>query len=406
MDWKREASQMCDIYSNSALTIATPISRDSSESMIEKRKSSNIISDASAGPATVSTIVDSDRNTRYGMWISSHRAPPDFFVDFEDWTVFNLNRFRSTASGKDTWIERAWTYQEWILSPRVLHIHNMTLWDCYEGYGNEVTCRSMTPTNMIRNPHHLGSSTMSWEDVVVEFTARGIGKATDRLPALAGLATRHAQKTGHTYLAGLWLEKLPCELLWNRSGGEERPQRKEGYPTWTWASIEAPVIFPVGDGGDLDKFVATASVMATSCRYEQPGTLSQCVSGWLHIRGAVCLVDTWQERIYREGASIIRLEPAARAIGKFGNWWRGFLDVNDGKGFGEAVNERKIYILYVGRRLSPLGSIEELYGIILEKMSEGQLGFDCFRRLGACNRSDDSEDEIGCGWDEIGLHLV
>lgn len=205
-DWSQEASQMCDIYNNSTLPIATPIALDSTESIIQKRKASKLLSDSS-GAGTVSTIVTGS-NTNYGMWTTSNLVPADLFLHFFGWEFFNLER----VTAKPPWLGQAWTYQEWMLSPRVLHMHDMTLWDCSGGYGNELSHRSLTPTNIIRDPDHLGNKT-SWKDGITEFTARGIGKGTDRLPALAGLAHRHAQKTGQTYLAGLWVENFPFELL-------------------------------------------------------------------------------------------------------------------------------------------------------------------------------------------------
>ena len=79
-----------------------------------------------------------------------------------------------------------------------------------------------------------------WRLLVQEFTACGLTRATDRLPAIAGLADEYGKITGDSYIAGHWLEDLPRSLLWSvlKDGKRAKPYRA---PSWSWASIEGHI---------------------------------------------------------------------------------------------------------------------------------------------------------------------
>jgi hypothetical protein len=52
-----------------------------------------------------------------------------------------------------------------------------------------------------------------WQQIVELYTRCDLTKPDDKLPALSSIATRYAAATGMTYIAGLWKERLPCQLL-------------------------------------------------------------------------------------------------------------------------------------------------------------------------------------------------
>ena len=77
-----------------------------------------------------------------------------------------------------------------------------------------------------------------WMQMVEQCTSRKITKQTDRLPTLSGVA-KFLQGQGYgEYLAGLWKEHLPAQLLW--SAGGPKACRADSYraPTWSFASVE------------------------------------------------------------------------------------------------------------------------------------------------------------------------
>ncbi|KAK0625166.1 hypothetical protein B0T17DRAFT_456093, partial [Bombardia bombarda] len=82
-------------------------------------------------------------------------------------------------------LDRAWVFQERLLSRRTIHITTSEiLWECRNCYLCECGM------NISINPQ------------------------IDRDVALAGIAQHIHEATGFTYLAGLWLEDLPRSLYW------------------------------------------------------------------------------------------------------------------------------------------------------------------------------------------------
>lgn len=181
--------------------------------------------------------------------------------------VYDWPRDHGSLLSKSPWMDRGWTFQEWVLSPCVLHCGStMTVYEClhgtcYESNADEIShalgsldlkrgsprtksprlrphantwpmdastargqCSPMEMDNTSRlfervvriQQGHMESQTdspgPSWSDVITEFCGRELTKDTDKLPALAGLAVRFQtykistlpQGRGYNYLAGLW----------------------------------------------------------------------------------------------------------------------------------------------------------------------------------------------------------
>ena len=92
----------------------------------------------------------------------------------------------------------------------------------------------------------------NWCGLVEEYTARHLTFATDKLPALSGLASYvQAALHGDQYLAGLWRSHLPHALAWFCSGKDGRGRRpaaaRNNAPSWAWASVTGKVSFGVLD---------------------------------------------------------------------------------------------------------------------------------------------------------------
>lgn len=170
----------------------------------------------------------------------------------------------------------------------------MTLWDCFEGYGNELECRQMISNPLPRAPSLLGTD-VSWCRIIEEYTRRKITKDTDRFPALSGLAEQYRKATGKTYLAGLWLEDLPFMLLWRLDPDSEVwLESPTAYcaPSWSWASLKGPVDLVAYSLDEGDE--PTTSVIAAHCEYCPPGALSRVTSGWLDLEGPITLVTGYR----------------------------------------------------------------------------------------------------------------
>lgn len=167
---------------------------------------------------------------------------------------------------------RAWTYQEDMLSPRMLNYRTHHLeWKCKthaELVGAPRFDFFKTSTNkfdrsekeqdgglMTTPGTYRLSSLITWREVIVEYSHRKASLATDRLRALSAIARAYHLETGKEYLAGLWKEDVPGALCWangfiplseeDRIYGLLTSQRPKEYraPSWSWASLETPVHF-------------------------------------------------------------------------------------------------------------------------------------------------------------------
>ncbi|RDL35767.1 uncharacterized protein BP5553_06379 [Venustampulla echinocandica] len=130
-------------------------------------------------------------------------------------------------------MSRGWTFQEELLSPRVLYWSNQGIfWACWTEQDSE------------NDPSRKETwrSDPTWKTIVEDYAARDLTKAEDRLTALSGVASRHAQSDlTDRYVAGHWLKSLPPSLLWTVTKPIQQTDclSTEQYiaPSWSWASI-------------------------------------------------------------------------------------------------------------------------------------------------------------------------
>jgi serine/threonine protein kinase len=247
-DWMTECSLMGKIYSHSSLTISA-VSR--------RQYPLNI----KPGVQHYQPVFDKSGALCYSC-SNGHTGFESLSKDTA--TTMLLN---------SSWFQRAWILQERILSPRILHFSSTSIaWEC------SASCTTFDTVSQIGKalkllfvqkntisdsnielstlPAQIPNEYMTiWNDIVREYSKRKLSHAQDKLPALAGIASEIAEKTGHTYLAGLWAEHLlPTGLLWSR-GFATTPLPRPQYraPSWSWASIDSPVVWskslPEGDVG-------------------------------------------------------------------------------------------------------------------------------------------------------------
>ena len=103
------------------------------------------------------------------------------------------------------------------------------------------------------------TSYTAWALLLSKYTTSDLSFPQDKLVALSGLAETRARNTGSEYLAGLWRDRLPRELLWQWvDPAENDTHRPYVAPSWSWASKdgeirmfnptshdEQPVLFPI-----------------------------------------------------------------------------------------------------------------------------------------------------------------
>jgi hypothetical protein len=145
---------------------------------------------------------------------------------------------------------RAWTLQERILSPALLHFtRHALIWEC-----RTHTCTedghisSCNPFSKHLTGH--GSSIhedpyLAWYVLLQDYTRRKLTYPSDRLPALDGLAKHFSKETGmNGYLAGLWEGDLTRGLLWGKKVSLK--EIMDRAPSWSWVSQDGEISYRIG----------------------------------------------------------------------------------------------------------------------------------------------------------------
>lgn len=141
---------------------------------------------------------------------------------------------------------RAWTLQEYVLSPRTLHYTAEHLvWECQK---HKLTETDATPNNDLSaflnryflqpqsahsDSRFLASPKLAdiygvlprWYRLLENYCQRTLTFENDRLYAISGLAHEIQQQTHMTYIVGLWKENFLIGLLWSIDCRGRRPAK-------------------------------------------------------------------------------------------------------------------------------------------------------------------------------------
>ena len=289
-DWKREAAKMCEVYAEAALTVFACSSDGSS---------GGIFGDQEYSVCTQIPYLGTYVSVS-GNYARQHH--PDATA------VYGTDGHELDPIHK-----RAWTLQEAALSPRAVYFTSQEIrWECnswrrcqcgrlssrlpttptaegleYEYY-RMWRVKDFFPVQPVKVAYHY------WGLILATFTMRSLGVQSDRLAALSGLARRFAtimeadSTRKEEYLAGIWAGSLPQGLLWLvrpkwiSAGDGLRHERPAVWraPSWSWASMEAPI--KQFTGGDLQ---SRAAILKAWTERIGPDPFGQVKSGTLHILG-------------------------------------------------------------------------------------------------------------------------
>ncbi|KAF5008720.1 hypothetical protein FDECE_5028 [Fusarium decemcellulare] len=249
-DWEIESAKMSSIYSHSFLTIAATHSRDGR---------GGLYTDTPDFKVSGTTPAGEEYCLFFRERIDHHlevTTAPDRSTDERGYIGYG-------TAARHPLLTRAWVYQERLLSPRIVHFGPYEVfYECLTDTRCE--CGGITNNGSSDvNPASLGKLMYAealyswaegeewhvyaayymarvWRTMVCSYTALGITKPSDRLPAIGGLAKKMATSRKQTYVAGLWANSLSDDLIWTiaQSEGEKKPrQHPLAAPTWSWASV-------------------------------------------------------------------------------------------------------------------------------------------------------------------------
>ena len=312
-DWIREASKMADVYSNAYCTIAATGSHGDQEGMFVERKQQDIVT------------------LRYGAMNMNLMIT---YID-EGLTALNELLVESPLS------TRAWTLQERLLSPRMVHFtRSRSIWECRSRFETEDLLtlgpnefgdslmkglfsfstnrakwiaslqsvadgrESMTANNqscsqslqgqatrLVSSPTEtaLGDFNKLWYNLLTDYTRRGLTKPSDKLIALSGVAQEVQRETSLRYYAGHWLKSLAEGLCWIYS--EEPCVKAVPYraPSWSWASMDGGITH-VANESPYQVGPPTVMIQLIDSSVDMYSN-EQIKSGHLYISGMVTSVE-------------------------------------------------------------------------------------------------------------------
>ncbi|KAI2467835.1 heterokaryon incompatibility protein-domain-containing protein [Annulohypoxylon bovei var. microspora] len=262
-DWDLESSRMAAVYRDASATVAAVSGASSDDRFLRPRSRAFQERLLPLGISRAEQAMSADE---LGLVAPHVEGAPFYALGVRPLAV------HSTAGPLS---ERAWTFQEEKLSSRILRFGDAELsFECRRGvacecdmYGAEYDNSPEAPG---RPPLHglaaieegvaglgLGEEGreqesgirqlppqldpfLAWQDRVAEYSKRKLTFASDKLPALTGLATICHAITKSEYLVGLWRDHFVLDLLWHPSGprnlAPEPEQLPRNTPAATWKS--------------------------------------------------------------------------------------------------------------------------------------------------------------------------
>lgn len=255
-DWEHEASLMASVYGNALCNLACifPPTHVQPEPKLDPR-------------AYIPCVLDSATSQKPGIY-----AIRD--------TLQRERQFDGFACDHDhkSWplSSRAWTFQEYLLCPRVIYFgHDTLIWDCLQGERDEwlgklkgrFRSSSLTKERLNEtmwqsiqkavDSYQIPPFNVLWNDIISEYRSRALTKSDDRVIAIAGIACAIRSINKFTYLAGHWSNYMTSSLLWHVIHHEGTPASSTSMngwvtepvtntvPTWSWFSV------PIGEGSSF-----------------------------------------------------------------------------------------------------------------------------------------------------------
>ena len=254
-DFDQECAQMSDIYSNSSCNFVAIFGQNPYASLFRTRNH------------------DTLKIGKFQHGWKQLQIAPELWPDFDSIVPI---RCLSREMLNSEIASRGWILQEILLAPRaVLFGTDQVHWMCRGlqaceiwpgGNPNTITTEMSSGLTERYSSFHMEDHAEYWSTIVNRYSTLTLSNASDKLPAIAGVAKLFMQRIGDEYFAGHWKSMLPYSLLWHipanvyYDGGWMakygmltsacgHPSAEYRAPSWSWASINGIVDFLIDSYG-------------------------------------------------------------------------------------------------------------------------------------------------------------
>lgn len=176
--------------------------------------------------------------------------------------------------------KRAWTLQERLLSPRILHFGKSQLFfECQcsraceawpqptiktlkRDFGTENNLQGWQPpmSTMALNGVSVDPLPDHWEEIIELYSDTNMTRPEDKLVAISGVAREILKATSDQYYAGHWGKGFQKSLLWYLPAPQLISPSEYRAPSWSWASVNGKVKFIVSSAASKVLYTPTATI--------------------------------------------------------------------------------------------------------------------------------------------------
>jgi hypothetical protein len=121
--------------------------------------------------------------------------------------------------------------------------------------------------------------------VLNEYTSRELTFESDKLPALAGVASRLHELTRSAYLAGIWKDNAVLDICFkSRYSGSGKLSHLFRAPTFSWAAFDGPICYDIDS---LEAETTFTTLADDHCDLKGTNTFGAVHHGFLILHGPV-----------------------------------------------------------------------------------------------------------------------
>jgi hypothetical protein len=239
-DWISESANMGEIYANSYLNISVVSQIDPTGGFLTSRERLQMTSLATCGsppvikPFPSMAFLELQNDSEIVAEVAAREILIHDIVGLD----FTSSAFDNATAAP--LFSRAWTFQERLLSPRIVHFTAQEMiWECQNG----ADCECGWSQHLGASPYNAAMKKLlrrmftsapaddrftgtelrkAWRTLVELYVQKALSFQKDRLVALSAIARLVDCDELGQYLAGIWSSDLPQALAWRSVGTENR----------------------------------------------------------------------------------------------------------------------------------------------------------------------------------------